>query len=789
MDLMEYPSVTYTDNNGVVHYGLPSELNSKIKAAWIPYGKSNQDDDRDIIYDYSGNGHDLSLTGFNWTKDSGYSEYSNDFTKWNSSTTYVGSVSPGKVIGNGVSTEGLGRYYLTIGPGSSIIPNSFKVRVSGLDNKGDNISYQYTDDSGVLNGITISTNGVYDLPGSSKYSSYNGFNINTKSNSIITIEQIPDNGGALVTSGSEDELISSIESVSDITNQSETITVLSVAENLDDKEINLNFISGNKYGFNIRNYLRSGAGLSVAGYSATSDSNSPTLINNILGDKSKITSMDGYKLTQNEKILINKGAGGVGQFKMAWYGTIIAVGELSEYEICTLLSYYILDRLIKPIIYYDIKKQGLTNNTPDSDWYLKDFSLNGHDMQLFNFAKKLNSGVGKYEVDFMDYSIVPNVVNITRTSDKLSATNNDKIGQMIIYKNISDSSKANTPAFKIKISNLTDSIRYYYIDESDTTKRSSINIISDGIYDLPESKNTLFSGATSVNIGFGMDSGGYVTIEQIPSHMDALCFDGIDDYGQYVGDLGLKDYTIVVDRAYTKLNTPQIPIISDSTGDNANTPFLIEHVDTKGDQYTYSFNTNDKVSFSKDRQFTYQSTYKYNNVDIRRGSSTNTGSGLTIGKYGINSSYSNIALYSLLLYPYSLNEFLINRQLKKLNIGELHFSKVYWYPVVNSDLKLYDITYTTVKDNTITQLESGNYYEYEGTTLKISIDIYDVNLISSVKINGVECTSEIPGIYVSSMPSTYPQSIEIISSSTEFVLENGTWNSQGIWKSTGVFRF
>ena len=148
---------------------------------------------------------------------------------------------------------------------------------------------------------------------------------------------------------------------------------------------------------------------------------------------------------------------------------------------------------------------------------------------ISNAAFKLNSGFGKYEVDFMDYSIVPNVVNITRTSDKLSATNNDKIGQMIIYKNIADSSKPNTPAFKIKISNLTNSIRYYYIDESDTTRRSSINITSDGIYNLPESKNTLFSGTTSVNIGFGMDSGGYATIEQIPSYQGAFVTDGVND--------------------------------------------------------------------------------------------------------------------------------------------------------------------------------------------------------------------------------------------------------------------
>lgn len=168
-----------------------------------------------------------------------------------------------------------------------------------------------------------------------------------------------------------------------------------------------------------------------------------------------------------------------------------------------------------------------------------------------NAAFKLNSGFGKYEVDFLDYSIVSNVVSITRTSDKLSATNNDKIGQMLLYRSIADSSRPNTPTFKIKISNLTGSMRYHYIDESNTTIRSSINITSDGVYDLPESKNTLFNGTTSVNIGFAIDSGGSVTIEQIPSLEDSFISDGVNDiiestktFAETFGE-DCKEFTIV----------------------------------------------------------------------------------------------------------------------------------------------------------------------------------------------------------------------------------------------------
>ena len=35
------------------------------------------------------------------------------------------------------------------------------------------------------------------------------------------------------------------------------------------------------------------------------------------------------------------------------------------------------------------------NNTPDADWYLKDFSDNGRDMQLYNYGKTPESGINE----------------------------------------------------------------------------------------------------------------------------------------------------------------------------------------------------------------------------------------------------------------------------------------------------------------------------------------------------------------------------------------------------------
>ena len=284
IDNLEYPSTSFIDEDDTIRYGLPEELMDKVKAVWIPYGKSNSDEDKNIITDLSGHGNDLELTGFQWNKDSGYSDYSNDFTTWSTPGTYVNSVSKNKIIGSGVPTEGYGRYFLITGPQNPVIPSSFKVRITGLENSNDNLSYHYTTSDGTESSVSINHSGIYELPASEISNEYNGFNINTSSDSIIIIEQIPNNEHALITSGSSDELISSKDPISKITGNSNTITVLSVVENLDEKEIFVNFIGGDPHGSNIRNSLLTDSGICVSGYSGTSEDENPTLINTILGD-------------------------------------------------------------------------------------------------------------------------------------------------------------------------------------------------------------------------------------------------------------------------------------------------------------------------------------------------------------------------------------------------------------------------------------------------------------------------------------------------------------------------
>lgn len=812
IDNLEYPSTSYIDEDETVRYGLPSELTDKVKAIWIPYGKSNEDEDRDIIYDLSGNGNNLELTGFQWTKDSGYSEYSIDFLDWKSNSKM--NFTSSKLTS---TTSNLPGGWLTFRNASGLIPET-KVKVSGAPREFVFILNNDTDDKF---SVTIN-NGVYTIP-KFTLSSTSGFYINNNSGdwSKLVIEQIPDNEHALITSGSSDELISSKDPISKITGNSNTITVLSVVENLDEKEIFVNFIGGDPHGSNIRNSLLTDSGICVSGYSGTSEDENPTLINTILGDKSKIKFIDKYRLTENNKILINKGVGGVGDYKLSWYGTIIAAGELSEYEMCTLLGYYILDRLIKPDVYYNIEKQGITNeNHSKFNDKLIDFSGYGRNLTLSNFAWEGNSGIGNYPVVFganktwrnkapegpNSYicTINANKYNITQIllSNAWSYSYIKENGELTNY-------NKDVESFKIKVTGIKSEIpiRYSYLSSTDATVTSSIIIKSDGIYKLPKSfanDGSLIDNYGWIGFSFTRISADIpniitdvdVTIEIIPSNKNAICFDGVDDRGRVDGLPTLTDYTVVSTREWIRTTGYTDGAALASKRNNQTTgggtgDFITEVVSSLGSVHSYSYGGENNISsyFNPNKSTIYQTKYSYNgsiDLTVRTQSPTDT---LLLGERGPGFGFANIAIYNFLLYPYSLNSYLIDRQLKKLKLGSLNFNSVVWYPIVNTPIRIDNITYVHIKSNEITNVESSKSYNYEDATLKLIIDTYDDTSITSVKVNGVECQFEVAGTYTTPFPTTSPQLIEISIGSDNFVLDaSNRWNSSGIWKSTGIFR-
>lgn len=410
----------------------------------------------------------------------------------------------------------------------------------------------------------------------------------------------------------------------------------------------------------------------------------PTVINNVLGDKNDYTT-EKSNITSDGSVsdlfranfsvegfehVIN---GVVHASSVAWYWTIIANKVLTTDQINQVIAYFNLDRTLKPDILCDVKKQGITNdNHAEFGDKLIDFSGNGRDIQLNNIAWDGDSGIGKYNY--------PNwKVNVTRGNKYARIVYYDSINGTYSadFKGITDLYKSYGLSVEIRV-NRANTIDYHSIKE-------------DGIYTVTPPDDT-----TSIDIRFGgenvYNASCDITITQIPSHAGALCLDGVNDFGKVTGMPIYKDYTIVVD--YERISGIEQAwaeaLISKSYIANQGAFVLME---TNGmAKHSYSFGA--YTTFNKDdstRTLLYQSKYKCGDVDLNAGTGID-GDTLWLGTYRDNySSFFNGAIYSLMSFPYSMSEFLIERQLKKHKLGTLYPDMVEFRPIVFQSTHLHQV--------------------------------------------------------------------------------------------------
>lgn len=171
--------------------------------AWTVVGKTNEDEDRATIANITGNGNDLILSNFAFSGNSGYGEYAYNFndTSWISIPDY-GVISDKTSKSFNIKSFVLADYpvlYTAVNKDSSI--KKVKIKVT------NSIPGFYFGNKPANQIIDLSTDGIYEIP---SYNSPNdvtqyGFrcsNVNDSCN--ITIEQIPEYEGYLVTDGVDD---------------------------------------------------------------------------------------------------------------------------------------------------------------------------------------------------------------------------------------------------------------------------------------------------------------------------------------------------------------------------------------------------------------------------------------------------------------------------------------------------------------------------------------------------------------------------------------------------------
>lgn len=178
--------------------------------AWTVTGKTNEDEDRATIANITGNGNDLVLSNFGFAEGSGYGLYAENYAggRWVQSTdradltwtSYSVNITSVKVA----STQ---LYYQSYPEQPSFIVPSYKIKVYGLKD-GQTLSYRQATSEGQQL-YKISEDGTYTLPSFpfKANGDWYGFTLNKVQESCdITIEQIPEYEGYLVTDGVDDKI-------------------------------------------------------------------------------------------------------------------------------------------------------------------------------------------------------------------------------------------------------------------------------------------------------------------------------------------------------------------------------------------------------------------------------------------------------------------------------------------------------------------------------------------------------------------------------------------------------
>lgn len=167
--------------------------------AWTVVGKTNEDEDRATIANITGNGNDLVLSNFGFAEGSGYGLYKTPFELYP-------SVQHSSKYSLSFSKFALGDHNLIIAPKQNDLSYDIKVKVTGLK---DGVKFKWGW-IGTTGYIDITTDGIHMLnkPASQIRQLIVEFAEDFDPDHVVTIEQIPEYEGYLVTDGVDDKAVS-----------------------------------------------------------------------------------------------------------------------------------------------------------------------------------------------------------------------------------------------------------------------------------------------------------------------------------------------------------------------------------------------------------------------------------------------------------------------------------------------------------------------------------------------------------------------------------------------------
>lgn len=210
--------------------------------AWTVTGKTNEDEDRATIANITGNDNDLVLSNFGFAEGSGYGLYAQNYISYAITNRAVYTKTNSSIHVTKSITAGVN---FTESARDVTIP-SYRIKVTGIQS-GQEMIYRGSNNTFLTN---IPSDGIYVLPAVENGSNLGFQFVSYTGDCDITIEQIPEYEGYLITDGVDDKVQSSSFTMN------EDWTIVGDWELLSNVQINCGIVKAqNVYLYNTANGL------------------------------------------------------------------------------------------------------------------------------------------------------------------------------------------------------------------------------------------------------------------------------------------------------------------------------------------------------------------------------------------------------------------------------------------------------------------------------------------------------------------------------------------------------
>ena len=308
------------------------------------------------------------------------------------------------------------------------------------------------------------------------------------------------------------------------------------------------------------------------------------------------------------------------------------------------------------VLWYDLKRQGATNESMAENPVLRDLSGNGHDATCYNFAWDGMSGIGGYGVTFTGNWVYDktNLLFKEYTSTKAVLSNKEE-GIRPTYFNLRYVAE-NAIQFTAKTNiNCTFVVEHRHIDSTDVTyERQSIIANTPTKLTVAALDATMYKNRIAYFSGWWEKDGDTLEVELLPEYPNALVSDGVDDYAVVEGLPILtkeRGYTIFANRTFVDLNKDGA--VSSKSFNIGKGAFIFETDIKEKTVASYSFSRASVIPMQSG--ITYLKSTESNGITIKSGNELDDSTSMYLYTIRRNDTrLACIAIYSLLLFDRDL---------------------------------------------------------------------------------------------------------------------------------------